>query len=188
MKLTDMAIVIELFLICLLVVVHTKGNQSHSLLMNNIMYNNVMDGIVEDSLRAGYKSVDDDGKPVVDMDEVRKCFMAESSMYNCDGGWVLVYVDSDGFYSSASADGFMWSEKQPFLEGADTAHEDKVICLTEYFRDEYGINVSLPTNDGEAWTNTVGDYSLLAVSYNREKGIICFSGAMISKAQKKTAE
>lgn len=181
MKLTDLAIIFELFLICLLVVVHIRGNQLYGELLNRTMYNNVMDGIVEDALWAGYKSVDNMGEPVVDLAELRKCFMAETDLYEKSGEQILVYVEKDGFFYCKSNDGYIWSGKQAFPSGKDTLHEDKVIYLVEFLRNTYGIEVVLPLNEGESWVNTVGDYSLLAVSYDISSGVYCFSGAMLHK-------
>ena len=78
MKLTDMAIIFQLFFICLITVLHVKSEKLYADTFVNIMYDNVMDGIVEDSLRAGYKTIDADGKPVVILDDVLQCFFADA--------------------------------------------------------------------------------------------------------------
>lgn len=181
MKLTDLAVIFELFLICLLVVVHVRGNQVHGELLNRTMYNNVMDGIVEDALQAGYKSVNSTGEPVVDLEELKSCFMAETELYEKSGEQVLIYVGNDGFYCCESTGGFLWSDKNTFPLGKETAHEEKVLHVVDFLKLNYGIDAALPLNDGESWVNTVGDYSLLAISYDISSGAYCFSGAMLHK-------
>ncbi len=179
MKLTDMAIVFEIFFICLIVVLHVKGSYTHSQVMAETMYNNVMDGIVEDALRAGFYSVDRNGVPMVDLDEVLACFMEEHSLYASQDRQILIYVDDDGYNLWDSDVSPYWSVFMGFSEGEATSHEIKVMELTSYMEENYGISLSIPFNDGETWANTVDDYSLLAISINRNSYVSCFSGAKI---------
>lgn len=179
MKLTDMAIVFEMFFICLLVVVHMKSSREQAELINQIMYNNVMDVIVEDSLRAGFNTVDRRGEPQVSLKELSACFVAENGLYANNSRHILIYVEKDGFYSSDTYSGFVWGEKYFFDNGELSKHEEKVKCITDYLEEQYGVYVTLPVNGGEPWQNTVNDYSLLCVSYDLNTDICSFSGAII---------
>lgn len=181
MKLTDMAIVFEIFCICLITVLHVKSANIHAEAVNEIMFNNVMDGIVEDALRAGYKTIDWQGLPVVSLDEVRKCFVAEKDIYSSEDRHILVYVDRAGFYVWNSELAWEWSSVVDFSNGEETPHEQKVYQLTDYLENNYNLRVSLPANDGEGITNTVADYSLIAISFNRNSEVKSFSAAKIHK-------
>lgn len=179
MKLTDLAIVFQVFFICILTVLHVKNSYMYSEVMAETMYNNVMDGIVEDALRAGFYTVDREGSPMVDLDQVLKCFKEEHSLYNSMDRQILMYVDDDGYYVWDSDISPYWSSFMGFTEGKDTKHEKKILELTTYVEQTYGIELSIPFNDGESWINTVDDYSLLAISLNRNSDVSCFSGAKI---------
>lgn len=179
MKLTDLAITFMIFFICLVVVVHIKADRLHGELINQVMYNNVMDGIVEDTLQAGYKSVDKAGNPVVSLQELKRCFQAECGLYGGQWDQFLFYIEKDGFYCCESYNDFQWSRKTEFPEGEEMLHEDKVLYFIDFIQEQYGIKVTLPINDGESWVNTIKEYSLLAVSYDTDTDICCFSGALI---------
>lgn len=181
MKLTDIAIVFEIFCICLITVLHVKSANIHAEAVNTIMYNNVMDGIVEDALRAGYKTIDSQGLPVVSLEEIRKCFVAEKDIYSSDDRHILIYVDRDEFYVWNSELAWEWSSVVGFSYGADTTHEQKVYQLIDYLERNYNLSISLPSNDGESMTNTVEDYSLIAMSFNRNSEVKSFSAAKIHK-------
>lgn len=181
MKLTDMAIYFHIFLLCLLTVLHVKGTNLHAMVVSNVMYDNVMDNIIEDALRAGYEAINDDGTPIVNLDEVEKCFLAEKQLYQSSDRHILVYVDMDGFYiwDNQVADG--WSEKISFSMGEKTIHETKVYELQEHLEKNYNVILTLPTNDGETMMNTVYEYSIVGLSFNRNYRVSSFSGARIHK-------
>lgn len=179
MKLTDLAIIFQLFFICLIVVLHTRSSYVHSEMMAETMYNNVMDGIVEDALIAGFYNVDRYGKPMVDLDRVLRCFIEEHKLFGSEDRQILLYVAEDGYYVWDSDATMMWSLEMHFSDGETTKHEQKVLELTKYIEQEYNINMNIPFNDGETWANTIDDYSLLAVSINRNWDVSCFSGAKI---------
>lgn len=181
MKLTDIAIIFQIFCICLITVLHVKSANIHAETVNEIMYNNVMDGIVEDSLRAGYTTIDNRGFPVVNLDEVRKCFVAEKDIYSSEDRHILIYVDSKCFYVWDSEKAWEWNDGTAFSEGTDTSHEQKVYQLASYLEANYDVELALPFNNGESITNTVEDYSLLALSFNRNSEVKSFSAAKIHK-------
>lgn len=183
MKLTDMAIIFQLFFICLMTVAGYRDSYLHGESMNEVMFNNVMDGIVEDSLMAGYKSVDDNGRPIVDLYEVTRCFEAENALYSSSNMQLLIYVREDGFQIWDCGETGQWSELIVFSDGERTLHEIKVMELTEYLQYIYGFNVSIPFNDGEAWGNTIDAYSLLAISVNSYYDITSFSGAKLHRTK-----
>lgn len=181
MKLTDLAIVAEAFFICLLVVVHIRGNILHNSTMNRIMYNNVMDNVTEDALSVGYKGVDINGCPTVDVDLISSLFKSEAELFYNSSNHVLCYVDFDGFRVCASYYGYIWSEKVYYDNKGDTPHENKVLQIVNYMKDNYGINLSLPLNNGEKWSNSIDDYTFFSISYNKSMEVYCFSGAKIHK-------
>ena len=181
MKLTDLAIIFQVFFLCLLLTLHIRSNKLHCETVNEIMYNNVMDGIVEDALNAGYKSIDKKGNPVVDLNEVKRCFEAEKELYNSTDRHILLYVETDGFFLWDNELSNIWEEKVIFSAGGDTLHEKKVYELMEYINARYSISLYLPFSEGEAYINTVEEYSLLILSFNRNYEIKCFSGAKIHK-------
>lgn len=184
MKLTDLSIYFCIFFICILTVLHVKSSGIHGEAMGNIMYNNVMDGIVEDALRAGYKSIDSNGTPVVDLDEATKCFLAEKDLYGSSDRHILVYVDKDGFYVWDSDISPEWSDKQFFSAGESTVHQRKVYELIAYVDKNYGVMLMLPSNDGESIMNTVDEFSLIGMSFNRNYEVNSFSGAKIHEVSK----
>ncbi len=181
MKLTDLAITFQIFFICLIVVLHVKSDGIYAAKFNSIMYDNVMDGIVEDSLRAGYKTVDASGKPIVDFFEMERCFNAEVMIYSSNLTYVLFYVDDDGFYVKKSRVSDSWGEKIAFSNKADTIHQQKVYEVTSYMEENLGLKMSIPYNLGESFMNTIDSYTFIAISTNREQDIISFSGAKIHK-------
>ena len=154
MKLTDFAIVANIFFICILVVCHVKGDVLHHKTMNQIMYNNVMDNVTEDSLAAAY---------------------GENSKH------ILCYVEGDGYYLCTSYEGYKWSEKNFFSENGEISHEEKVSEIVECINSDYSIKLSLPYNEGEKWSNSIWEYTFFSISYDRLMGIYCFSGARIHK-------
>ena len=181
MKLTDMAVLFEVFFICLVVAIHLKECKEQANLMNQIMYNNVMDIVTEDALRAGFYTVDRNGVPLVDLEELCECFIAEVGLYENFGRHILIYVESDGIYSCDTYSEYKWSEKSIFSSGVSTEHEEKVSMISDYLEDKYGVITMIPTNNGETWQNTIKDYSLLCISYDMNTDICCFSGAVIEK-------
>lgn len=185
MKLTDLTLYFYIFFICLLTVVHVRSSNLHAEAVNNIMYNNVMDGIVEDALRAGYKKIDSHGYPVVELDEVKRCFIAEKALYGSTDRHILIYVDNDGFFLWDSEVSPEWSDKHIFSEGENTLHQQKVYELIEYVEAGFNVTLSLPSNDGESMQNTVDEYSLLCMSFNRSYEVNCFSGAKIHEIVKR---
>ena len=166
MKLTDLAIIATVFFICLLVVIHVKGDLLHNQTVNNVMYNKVMDNITEEALAIGYSGVDREGYPVVSLDKIGSYVRITTNMYGGDDVCILCYS---------------WSDKIYFSKYKETNHEEKVIELTNKVKETYGIDMSLPYNSGEKWGNSVDDYSLLIISYERAMGVFCFSGAKIHK-------
>ena len=183
MKLTDLAIYFYIFFLCLLTVLHIKSQRLHAEAVNSIMYDNVMDGIVEDALRAGYKSIDKYGVPVVELEEVIKCFLAEKQLYESEDRHILIYVEENGFYIWDSDISSEWSEFIAFSNNADSAitHEEKVQQLTEYIEKRYEIMLTIPFNDGETMMNTVTEYSLIGMSFNRNFAVKSFSGAKLHR-------
>lgn len=181
MKLTDMAIVFQLFLICLMTVLHIKSSYIHAEVTNEIMYNNVMDGIVEDALRAGYKTIDNKGMPVVDLAEVRRCFVAERNIYDTEDKHILIYVSCNGFYVWDSELSWEWSNIIEFEDAENTSHEQMINQLTVYLKLNYKVDISLPYNDGENIMNTVEEYTLFDIALNRNSTVKSFSAAKIHK-------
>lgn len=181
MKLTDIAIVFQVFFICLLTVLHIKSSGAHNVTMTSIMYNNVMDGIVEDALRAGLCQVDQDGKPVVDLQEIVQCYVAEEKLYKDSDHHILIYVEEKGFFIWDNHISDKWSDMIVFSDGENTSHTNMVKELATYVEANYSIRLSIPFNDGESLVNTVEKYSLLSIFIDVSNGISCFGGAKIHK-------
>ena len=181
MKLTDLAILAMVFFICILVVVHTKSDMLYNQMFNRVMYNNVMDNITEEALNIGYDGVDANGRPKVSLDKLSRYFKQTTDMYGVSSRHIMCYVDYDGFYLGLSLSDYNWGDKIYFTEKNETAHEQKIAQLREKVIEEYGIDMMLPYNDGEKWENSVDDYSLLVISYDKIMKIYCFSGAKIHR-------
>lgn len=181
MKLTDLAIIAQVFFICILVVVHVKGDIVHNRMIQKVMYNNVMDNITEDSLVVGFAGVDAGGLPMVNLEDISAYYMAQAKMYGENSKHLIFYVDYDGVTFCLSNEGYKWGDKIYFSDGGNILHEEKVAQLIAIVKDKYGIDMSLPYNDGEKWSNSIDDYMLFGVSYDNEQKIYCFSGAKIHK-------
>lgn len=181
MKLTDLGIVFQIFFICLITVLHIRSNTLYAVKFNEIMYDNVMDGIVEDSLREGYRTVDMSGHPVVELDTVKEVFKAEVCLYDAEASYILMYVDYDGFYIWNSNIADAWNEKVEFTDAENTPHEQKISEITHFFKEKYAIKLNIPYNSGESFMNTIDDYSLIAISFNYNSGVESFSGAKLHK-------
>ena len=90
-------------------------------------------------------------------------------------------MEQDSFYLCTSYEGYIWSEKKLFSENDSISHEEKVAKILEQIRDDYGIKLLIPYNEGEKWSNSISDYTLFSISYNRLMELYCFSGAKIHK-------
>lgn len=160
----------------------------------NARYNVIMDNAVEDALRAGYENVNLSGKPVVNKDNVVTFLFKEISImingtlkltdYYSNLVKVLIYTEEDGFYYYDRING--WGTKCLYTEKGDTLHQDKVNEILLFIEDKYNIVMSIPLNDGEAYENTIDNYSLLLVyrgyDYfidNANYNTYCFSAAKI---------
>ena len=181
MKLTDLAILAQAFFICILVVTHTKSDVIHNRTIHRVMYNNVMDTLTEDSLVAGFTGVDEMGRPKVKLEKIAALFSSQTNMYGKDTKHIIAYVDFDGMYLCTSYEGYLWGEKIYFTNEGDIPHEEKVLEVVTIVKDKYGIDLSLPYNDGENWSNTIEEYTLFSISYDRVLGLYCFSGAKIHR-------
>ena len=181
MKLTDLSIISMMFFICILVVIHVKSDMLYNRTTNRIMYNNVMDNITEEALALGYCGMEINGKPVVSLEKTSNYFKATTDMYGGNSRYIMCYVDIDGFYICISSMGYSWSDKIYFDNHENTSHEEKVTQLVNWMQDECGINMRLSYNNGEKWENTVDDYSLIVISYEKLMKTYCFSGAKIHK-------
>lgn len=181
MKLTDLAILAQAFFICILVVVHVKSDVVHNRTIHRVMYNNVMDTLTEDSLTAGFVGVDDVGRPKVKLEKISALFASQTDMYGKDTRHIIGYVDYDGVYFCTSYEGYVWSEKIYFSDFEESAHEKKVLEVVQLVKNKYGIDLSLPYNDGESWSNTIEEYTLFTISYDRVLELYCFSGAKIHR-------
>lgn len=181
MKLTDLAMYFHIFLLCLLTVLHVRSERLHAETVNNIMYDNVMDGIVEDSLSAGYQSVDRYGKPIVNLDELLRCFEAEKRLYGSEDRHILIYVEEGGYYIWDSDREAKWSDRIDFSDDGNMAHEAKIYQLVSFIENNYGVMLTIPSNDGESIMNTVSEYSLIGMSFNKNSSVKSFSGARIHK-------
>lgn len=181
MKLTDLAIISMVFFICMLVVIHVKGDILYNYTVNRVMYNKVMDNITEEALSIGYSGVDVDGYPVVELDKIGEYFKVTTDMYGGNPTNIMCYIDSDGFYMCVSLNGYLWNDKIYFTEKVDTPHEKKIQQLSERVNAEYGIDMNLPYNDGEKWENSVDEYSLIVISFEKSLEVYSFSGAKIHK-------
>lgn len=181
MKLTDFAITAGVFFICIVVVCHVKSDILHNRTMNQIMYNNVMDNVTEDSLRAAYVGVEINGKPKVELEKISIYFDSEARLYGENSKHILCYIEEDGFFLCTSYEGYVWSEKILFRNNGEVSHEEKVSKIIEKISTEYSIKLSLPYNEGEKWSNSISEFTLFSVSYNKLLGIYCFGGARIHK-------
>lgn len=183
MKLTDLAILAQAFFISILVVVHVKSDVVHNRTIHRVMYNNVMDTLTEDSLVAGFVGVDGMGQPKVKLEKISGLFRIQTDMYGKDTKHIICYVDNDGVYFCTSYEGYVWSDKFYYTNGVETLHEEKVVEVVELVKDRYGIDLSLSYNDGESWSNTIEEYTLFSISYDRALELYCFSGAKIHKKE-----
>ena len=181
MKLTDLAIIAQVFFICILVVVHVKGDIVHNRMTQKVMYNNVMDNITEDSLAIGFVGVDAKGVPKVILDDISSYYKKQAKLYGETPKHILFYVDYDGVTFCLSQEEYKWNDKIYFTNNGDILHENKVAELIDIVKSKYGIDMSISYNDGEKWSNSIDDYMLCSISYHSEQHIYCFSGAKIHK-------
>lgn len=190
MKLIDFALVYIAFFICLITTSSLKNDMLYANTLNNIMYNDCIDEVVVDSLKMSFYMVDEEGLPVIDKQLLIECYKSELSILFSDSNvmkemyddsTVLILNEKDGYYVYCNS---MWSDK--YLYGNEYTHEDKVYEIENTLLSQYGINLLLPSNDGEKFKNTIGEYALLAI-YRTKKvtidsetyGIYTVSGAAI---------
>ena len=181
MKLTDLAITANIFFLCIVVVCHMKGDIMYNKTINKIMYNNVMDNVIEDSLRAGFVGVNFNGGLEVNLQRISFYFDSQAKLYGENSKHILCYVEETGFYLCTSYEGYDWSDKIFFSNNDEISHEEKIKEVIDRVNQDYDISLSLPHNDGEKWSNTISEYTLFSISYNKIMGIYCFSGARIHK-------
>lgn len=181
MKLTDLAIIAQIFFICILVVVHVKSDIVHNRMIQKTMYDKVMDNITEDSLAIGFTGVDASGLPRVELEKISNYYMAQVDMYGKGSKHILFYIDYDGVTFYFSYEKCQWEDKVYFTNEGDILHEKKVAELIDIVRGKCGIDISLPYNLGEKWSNSIDDYMLCSISFNDEQKIYSFSGARIHK-------
>jgi hypothetical protein len=93
----------------------------------------------------------------------------------------LFYIDYDGVTFYFSYEKCQWEDKVYFTNEGDILHEKKVAELIDIVRGKCGIDISLPYNLGEKWSNSIDDYMLCSISFNDEQKIYSFSGARIHK-------
>lgn len=139
------------------------------------MYNNIMDNMVEDSLR---KSVSfENYMPVIDkeklLDEITGIiagyYMGEGKNfgeYLKKNIRVLILTDPDGYYLCGDmerADSFEWSAKKLFSKGKITPKEEKVKEITDDVKETYHMDLLLQSGNKIGLENTLDDYQVLMV-------------------------
>lgn len=178
-------------MICFVTVISVKSDVTYERIVLINEYNKILDNATENALRAGYKNVNMEGKPEVSLDEIVNYFFGEVAVmldgnkylsdYYKESIQFLLYQDADGYYFYDFRNG--WSEKYYFLEREATSHEKKVYELLKSVKEKYKVVLSVPSNDGEAFENTIGEYSLIAV-YKNYDDFFTFSGAKIELLEK----
>ena len=194
MKITDFCIIFTIFTICFFACMDMKQQVAYEVLYQNNRYNVIMDNAVEDALRAAYENIDTRGNPQVNLktagsflaDELSvmlngKTYMSE---YYKDRLVCMVYTDKEGFYYTDVNEDNIWSEKQKFSNGESTDHSDKVNEIEAFVYEKNNILLTIPTNDGESYENTISDYTLMAI-YKDYNGMYCFSAAAIKRKSNK---
>ena len=181
LKLTDLAVIAQIFFICILVVIHVKSDIVHNRMIQRTMYNNVMDNITEDSLAIGFVGVDASGLPMVDYERISDYYKVQVDMYGKDSKHILFYIDYDGVTFCFSSEEYIWEDKVYFTEKGNIIHEKKVAELIEIVKEKCGIDISLPYNSGEKWSNSIDEYMLCSISYHNQQKIYSFSGAKIHR-------
>lgn len=190
MKITDFCIIFTLLAICFFAGMDTRQKVTYEALYQNNRYNVIMDNAVEDALRAAYENIDIKGNPQVNL-KTAATFLADElsvmlsgktymSEYYKDRLICIVYIDNDGLYYTDADEGNVWSEKQYFTNGETTGHSDKINEIETFIYEQYGILLTIPTNDGESYENTIQDYTLMTI-YRDYNDVCCFSAAAIKR-------
>ncbi len=195
MKLSDFSIVFSIIALCLFTITDIKNELLYKNIIENARYNNIFDNAVEDALRAGFKDIDSNGKPIIDKEEVVNYLFKELSMsfnlntfmedYYYDVVRVMIITTEEGFCCYNFAEN-KFDKLINYSNGIETKHEDKINQMLLFIEDNYNILQYIPYNNGEDNINTIENYSLLLL-YEGYDNIIggknyynyCFSGAAI---------
>lgn len=154
--------------------IYSMGNHASEMaVFSSAELNALMDEITVDALQEGYRGVDDDLNPCVDREDLIRTFMRECSLMfeersleNYIPVFVkeIIYVHDDGYYLYS---GGGWSSKILF---ESEIHEEQVEMIIRSFTkavnnglDAGRYEINIPINDGEAFCQTISEYSFLVL-------------------------
>lgn len=170
-----MGILFAVIALCVFQDITFKTDLLQESIYGNAIYNNIMDNIVEDSLR---KSVSfENYMPVIDkeklLDEITGIiagyYMGEGKNfgeYLKKNIRVLILTDPDGYYlcgDMEKADSCEWSAKKLFSKGKITPKEEKVKEITDDVKETYHMDLLLQSGNKTGLENTLDDYQVLMV-------------------------
>lgn len=173
MKVTDFSIIfISLFMVFYLI--YSIGSlASGAAVFSSVELNAIMDEITVDAMNEGYRGVDDNLNPRVDRDELIRSFIRESSLIfeeksleNYMPAFVkkIIYMQNNGYYVYFEG---RWSSKILFNTEKHEEQVNMIIrSLTRAINNglDAGIyEINIPTNYGEAFSQTVSEYSFLVL-------------------------
>lgn len=192
MKLIDFGLIFSFIFFCIVSIFSFKNDLLYSNSLKNIMYNNCVDEITYSALKASFNKVDLDGNPVIDKEVLSECLLSNMAiLYNntsinsyLSSNYLLgVLTIREGFYVFHNG---LWSKLINYSEGNNTSHPNKVKEISEYIEDNFGNKLLFATNEGEAFKNTLNDYSFICIYENRsikidnqKYGVYFISGAAI---------
>lgn len=176
MKLSGYALIFVMIVWC----VFSRVSFQNGLLWKNaygsMMYNQIMDNLIEDSLRQVISF--QDNQPQLDYEKLSHYLISGIQHYKRDfsnGGYFennirfMIVTFSDGYClwgleNCIAEDGSkQWTEKIFYEKGVLTSREEKVNTVMQRLYEEAGVELSIPNREGEALQNTLDDYSLIVV-------------------------
>lgn len=188
MKLTDFAIVFSLVFICLIVILGYKLDYSCVHEEQRTELNNILDCAIQDSMEATFLSVDNEGKPNVNKEQLLDTFIRQVS-FECYGSMndlylskvrnsveIFIYTEDDCFYEYYKGG---WSDKIEFISDEHSVRVSELLKEVNAKLADRKVFLDLPVNDGENYKQTVNCYGAYSVYRMNNFNDYIFSGAAI---------
>lgn len=173
MKATDFSIIFCIIFMAFYMTYNIGNQVSESVIFTAMELNKIMDEIVVDAMKEGYRGVDENLFPQFDKNRMIQEFMRESSLlleemdikqYIPYYVKKIIYVEENGYFVFSEG---RWSNKILFNS---EEHEEKIKTIVRSLSktvnngvgpEKYKINI--PMNNGEAYSQTISEYSFLVL-------------------------
>lgn len=198
MKITDLAIIFILCFVIFQVMFELKSEELVKQENSYVTMNNICDNAIEDALAKGYGGVDINGKPLIDYEKVRECFINEVD-YIVNGNVLsarhdemenkiimIIATGEEGF--SIYDDGW-----QPVVSYNSDKHEIKNEQIISYVNSNLkkkGCYIDVPASVTESYTQSFSRYGVYVIWDNTSERYrinngrsYVFSGAAIKKKE-----